>query len=109
MDKLDAAPGSLITFDVAVTPERDATVTITGELDLGGIAPLQSQVDQALDRGVRRLIVDVSDLRFADSSAIALWVRWAGTVDAFELRNPPTLLRRVIGAMGLGETLGVAA
>jgi anti-sigma regulatory factor (Ser/Thr protein kinase) len=27
-----------------------------------------------------RLIVDVGGLRFADSSAIALWVRWAGTV-----------------------------
>lgn len=109
MDKLDDRPESLITFDLASTAEREATVTIAGELDLGGIAPLDARVAQVLDRGLDRLIVDVSGLRFADSSAIALWVRWSGAVNAFELRDPPALLRRVIWAMGLSEKLGVAA
>ena len=48
-------------------------------------------------------------MRFADSSAIALWVRWAGAVSEFELLDPPPLLRRVINAMGLADKLGVAA
>jgi hypothetical protein len=53
------------------------------------------------------LVVDLSGLRFADSSAIALWVRWATTIDRFELRNTPSFVRRVIAAMGLSERLGV--
>jgi anti-anti-sigma factor len=106
MDKLEAQPESLITFDLAVTPDHHAIVTIAGELDLGGIAPLDARVRAALADGVTRLTVDVSDLRFADSSAIALWVRWAGAVDHFELVNPAPLLRRVIAAMGLTAKLG---
>ena len=109
MDKLEDRSDSLITFDLATTAEREATVTIAGELDLGGISPLDTQVGAAIDRGLDRLIVDVSGLRFADSSAIALWVRWSTAVHTFELRDPPALLRRVIGAMGLAEKLGVAA
>ena len=54
-----------------------------------------------------RLVVDVSELRFADSSAIALWVRWAARVPEFELRDPSPLLQRVVTAMGLAEKLAV--
>jgi anti-anti-sigma factor len=107
MDKLEVEPGSLVSFDVAVDGERHATVRIAGELDMSGIDPLASQVEEALASGVDRLTVDVGQVRFADSSAIALWVRWAGAVSAFELRDPPSLLRRVIAAMGLSEKLGV--
>lgn len=108
MDKLGAEPNSLISFDVAVNGDREATVRIAGELDMSGIEPLAAQVDNALAKGVTRLTVDVSELRFADSSAIALWVRWASAVSEFELRQPPPLLRRVITAMGLAEKLGVS-
>lgn len=108
MDRLEAQPGSLVDFTVEVT-EHTAVVTITGELDLSGIEPLAARVGEALAGGVTRLIVDVAGVRFADSSAIALWVRWASSVSAFELREPPALLRRVISAMGLSEKLGCPA
>jgi anti-anti-sigma factor len=109
MDQLEDQPELLIKFDVAVDSDRHATVTIAGELDMTGIDPLAAQVQEALDGGVTGLTVDVGHVRFADSSAIALWVRWATVVKDFELRDPPQLLRRVIGAMGLDEKLGVAA
>lgn len=108
MDKLGADAGSLISFDVADAGDRHAVVTIMGELDMSGIEPLSGQVERMLAAGVTRLTVDVSGVRFADSSAIALWVRWAGAVSEFELRDPPPLLRRVISAMGLAEKLGVS-
>ena len=57
---------------------------------------------------VEVLVVEVGDVSFADSSAIAMWVRWAGAVPQFELRDPSPLLRRVIRTMGLGVKLGVA-
>ena len=106
MDALEGQPGQLISFDVVVDGDHHATVRIDGELDMSGIEPLAARVDEVLADGATALTVDVSGVRFADSSAIALWVRWASAVDAFELREPPPLLRRVIGAMGLAEKLG---
>jgi anti-anti-sigma factor len=109
MDQLEDQPELLIRFDVAVDDDQHATVTIAGELDMSGIDPLAAQVQKALDGGVTRLTVDIGRVRFADSSAIALWVRWASIVSDFELRDPPQLLRRVIAGMGLDEKLGVAS
>ena len=109
MDALEGQSGQLISFDVVIDGDHHATVRIDGELDMSGIEPLAGQVDEVLGSGVTSLTVDVSGVRFADSSAIALWVRWASAVDEFELREPPPLLQRVIAAMGLADKLGVTS
>jgi anti-anti-sigma factor len=96
-----------MTFDVAEAAEGSLIVTVTGELDITNIDTLDSAVAPALQRQPRRVIVDVHDLHFADSSAIALLVRWAGAVREIELRDAPPLLRRVVETMGLTETLRV--
>lgn len=100
--------GAPASFEIASGPERTTVVTIHGELDMSSTGRLGTEVQRALDDQPRRLVVDVSDVRFADSSAIALWVRWAGAVTDFELRDPPALLQRVIATMGLSDKLGVA-
>ena len=109
MDELEGQPEQLISFDVLVDGDDHATVRIDGELDMSGIDPLAASVDQVLSKGITKLTVDVRGVRFADSSAIALWVRWASVVEEFELVEPPPLLRRVIGAMGLANKLGATA
>jgi anti-anti-sigma factor len=83
------------------------TVTLSGELDITNVDPLASAVGPALERNPQRMVVNVADLRFADSSAIALWVRWASAVPELELRDVSPLLRRVVESMGLAETLNV--
>jgi anti-anti-sigma factor len=95
-------------FDVVEGDDRNVTVTLSGELDITNVDTLAAAVTPALEREPERLIIEVSDLRFADSSAIALWVRWATTVPDVELRGVPPLLRRVVDSMGLGETLKVS-
>ena len=97
-----------MTFDVVEGDDRSLTVTVSGELDITNIDTLASAVTPALERDPARLIIDVGDLRFADSSAIALWVQWASTVPDMELRDVPPLLRRVVDSMGLSETLRVS-
>ncbi len=97
-----------MTFDVVEGNDRILTVSVRGELDITNVDRLASAIAPALEREPARLIVDVHDLRFADSSAIALWVQWATTVAEIELRRAPPLLRRVVESMGLGETLNVA-
>jgi anti-sigma B factor antagonist len=105
MDELEAQSQPAVAFEVVTDQAGTAIVTISGELDMSSIEALETAVAPALAARPARLIVDIGGLRFADSSAIALWVRWAGTVSQFELRDPSPLLRRVITAMGLAQKL----
>jgi anti-sigma B factor antagonist len=104
----DGTPGGM-TFDVAPTDGGTAVLTVRGELDISNIEPLEVAMAPVIESGPQRLVVDVRGLRFADSSAIALWVRWAASVGELELRDPSPLLRRVITSMGLGERFKVDA
>ena len=97
-----------MTFDVVEGNDRSLKVRVSGELDITNIDTLASAVAPALERDPERLIIEVGDLRFADSSAIALWVRWAVAVPHIELRDVTPLLRRVVDSMGLTDTLRVA-
>jgi anti-anti-sigma factor len=96
-----------MTFEVASPEPSTAVVTIRGELDLGNVEQLEEMVTPIIAPPVARLILEVGELRFADSSAIALWVRWAKAVPAIELRDASALLRRVITTMGLDRTLAL--
>jgi anti-anti-sigma factor len=98
-----------MTFDVATGEDGTPTVTVSGELDIANIQRLDAAVAPIIERKPRLLVIDVAGLRFADSSAIALWVRWAANVEQLELRDPSPLLRRVISSMGLGQWLKVQA
>jgi anti-anti-sigma factor len=107
MAGLDANGTADMRFDLAEADGDGLTVTISGELDITNVDALEEAVRSALDRRPGRLIIELSDLRFADSSAIALWVRWSTSVDEIELRDVSPILRRVIDSMGLAATLGV--
>lgn len=96
-----------MTFDLAEEADRTLKVTLTGELDITNVDTLASAVEPALGRSPKRVVVDVRELRFADSSAIALWVQWASAVPEIELRDVSPLLRRVVESMGLSETLNL--
>jgi anti-anti-sigma factor len=107
VDELAPDEQPRISVDVAAEAPEAVTVTIRGELDISAVDSLDARVARALDSKPERLIVDISGLRFADSSAIALWVRWSTVVHDFELRGPSPFLRRVIAGMGLTEKLAV--
>jgi anti-sigma B factor antagonist len=107
MAGLDANNTAQVTFDITDADGDGLRVRITGELDITNVDALESAVDAALKRHPGRLILDLSGLRFADSSAIALWVRWSTAVHEIELRDVSPILRRVIDSMGLADTLNV--
>jgi anti-anti-sigma factor len=96
-----------MTFEVAEGGDGTVTVSVSGELDITNVEALGSAVWPAIGREPARLVVDARELRFADSSAIALWVQWATAVRKIELRDASPLLRRVVETMGLSDILGV--
>ncbi len=104
MDELDGATPPPMSFAIADV-DGGVAVTIRGELDIGNVDSLAAAVAPIMEREPRRLILEVDELRFADSSAIALWVRWANLVGDLRVRGASPLLARVIEAMGLDNTL----
>jgi anti-anti-sigma factor len=107
MAGLDANSTANMTFDVIESDDGTVTVRVGGELDITNVERLAGAVAPALEREPARLVVDARALRFADSSAIALWVQWATAVPATELRHPPPTLRKVLNSMGLADMLHV--
>ncbi len=87
MERVNADNGrEAMEFDV-VNDGPTAVVTISGELDIANIEELETAVEPVIVGKPDRLVIDVGGLRFADSSAIALWVRWAAAVGEIELRD----------------------
>jgi anti-sigma B factor antagonist len=109
MEELGPLTPASATVEVTSAPDGTAIVRVGGELDMSSVDHLEAEVEPVLAPPPPRLVVDVSNVSFADSSAIAMWVRWAGAVPSFELRDPPPLLRRVLRTMGLDARLGVTS
>ncbi len=107
MARLDANSTTGMTYDVLEGDDQSVIVRVGGELDMTNVEALGAAVAPALAHRPARLIVDVGELRFADSSAIALWVQWANAVPEIELRDARPFLRRVVETMGLSEMLKV--
>jgi anti-anti-sigma factor len=95
-------------YEITTLPEGVVLLRLSGELDLATVEQLREAVDEAVTAVTRKLIVDLSAVRFADSSAIAMWVGWASRVPEIELRNASALIRRIIDAMGLSAALRVS-
>ena len=57
-----------------------ARVTPSGELDMATVAEFEAQLRGARERGFRRLVVDLRELDFMDSTGLTLLTRW--TLDA---------------------------
>jgi anti-anti-sigma factor len=107
MAGLGANHHETMSFDLVEDGDGTLSVTLAGELDITNVDSLADAVAPALERRPQRLLINVRELRFADSSAIALWVQWAGAVPEIELREVSPLLRRVVESMGLTNTLNV--
>jgi anti-anti-sigma factor len=80
-------------------------VTLVGELDLSTTDQLRAAVEDTIAAVTNTLVIDIAQLRFADSSGIALWVSWSQRVPKLEIRNTPPMILRVIQAMGLTKKL----
>jgi anti-anti-sigma factor len=94
------------------TEQRDATATVTlsGELDLSS----QDLVDRSIDRavgtvGVRQVVVDLSGLRFIDSSGIAVLLKGRRRADeaevGYRVNAAEGIVREVLSLTGVLEHL----
>ncbi|MFD3550267.1 STAS domain-containing protein [Streptomyces sp. NPDC058655] len=95
---------------VTVLPDRDGqrVVRCAGEFDFSTLAPLQAVCDTALaESGVERLVLDVREITFADSTFLNLLLTFHGACD-LRLAGPlPRQLARLLAVTGTDQLLAV--
>ncbi len=80
-------------------------IALEGELDLSTADAVRDAVENTINSVTETLVLELSGLRFADSSAIALWVTWSQRVPRVEIRHAQPMILRVIQTMGLSGRL----
>jgi anti-anti-sigma factor len=80
-------------------------VRLAGELDLAGLEDVQPALDRLLARPPQRVVVDVAELEFLDSSGIAVLIRIANHFDLVDMLHARPAVRRVVEVLGLARTL----
>lgn len=85
-----------IAFDNAL-PDA-AVLRLSGELDMASAPLLAQELERTADRDVDRVVVDVAELEFCDSSGLAVLMSWHQRCEErgrqLVLRSPqPSLVR----------------
>jgi anti-sigma B factor antagonist len=93
-----------------VMPERDGVrVSLVGSLDCATAAVLEQQLEELLDAGFRRLIIDLGRLSFMDSTGLRLALRWnaAARADGWEIGFLPgsPVIQRVFEVTGTTDAV----
>lgn len=99
------AAGATVVISQSADPSGAVVLALSGEIDLSSVALVQAEVDRVLESKPESIVFDMSELSFMDSSGIAVLLGCAARVGSVQVRNPSTVVRRVIELSGLTATL----
>jgi anti-sigma B factor antagonist len=96
-------------FTVAVEPDRDLVVLRpAGELDLTTVPLVETELRALRDAGFDRVVVDLRDLAFVDSTGLALLLAWHAEGGlTLELLPGPAHVMRVVELSGVSDVVPV--
>jgi anti-anti-sigma factor len=95
-------------FRCEVVPERESVrVQPVGELDMATVPKLRQALEELVDAGFRRLVLDLARVRFMDSTGLRLLIAARSDVHAGGgrltfLPGPPQV-QRIFDVTGLGD------
>jgi anti-anti-sigma factor len=99
-----------VSFRVDVAQEQDAVrVSPVGDVDLATVGHLRKRLDEALEAGTGRVILDLREATFVDSTTLHLAVeahdRAASTGIEFAIVPGPPGVQRTFEVAGLSDRL----
>ncbi|MEU2655081.1 STAS domain-containing protein [Streptomyces sp. NPDC007325] len=94
---------------VEIRDDRTAVLTVAGELDMETAGRLQERLSDQFGEGRRRLVLDLSDLDFMDSSGLNVLIRAVNRAredggDLY-LAAPTPAVRRILEITGVTTTI----
>ena len=109
MTTIPQEPGADATASPVEGDPATWRIRMRGQLDLASVTAVRACFEEVLRHHPRRIVVEVADLGFMDSTGIALLLEVAREVDSLELEHPSEIVRSVIEATGLTELLRVVS
>jgi anti-anti-sigma factor len=104
MDDL-GANGAEAKVQTGRDPSGARVVTIAGELDISNVDKIERNWQSALDGTRDHIVFDLAELTFMDSAGLAMLLRAQDRGIDVTVRNPSTIVRRIIEVTGLSERL----
>jgi anti-sigma B factor antagonist len=100
-------------FRVEVSSDGPASILrLSGELDLASSPALEQELDRALDAGTSRLIVDLRELEFMDSTGLSVLVKAHQRVQEagaqFGVVKGSAQVQRLLSLTGVADRITVA-
>jgi anti-sigma B factor antagonist len=101
-------------FRVDVVPNRhEVRVCPVGELDLATVPSVEEQLAELWSAGFTRLVLDLRDVCFLDSTGIRMLLSWQKRSSAdgvlFSVIPGPPVVQRVLELTGAAELLAYAS
>ncbi len=106
MAELEPEPPT-VQIDIHLDPTGAQVVILSGELDSFKRCIASGAGESLPPQPPRRLIFDLTDLRFMDSAGIAVLIGAAAKASNVSLRNPSPIIRRVLEATGLSSVFSI--
>ena len=94
-------------FELVVDEAGECALHVSGEVDLSNAAMLRQAIETFLESAPPRLVLDVHDLTFMDSSGLAVMLQAAAKVDAVVVRHPRNIIRRLIETTGVTSVVQI--
>jgi len=104
----DVGAPSVASMEVSAAGPGGLTVKVSGELDYSSAPSLESEVDRILGLTASSIVFDLGDLRFMDSSGIAILLRIVDVFGPATVVHPTSIIRRVVENLGLETLLRLA-
>ncbi|WP_326733869.1 STAS domain-containing protein [Streptomyces sp. NBC_01022] len=94
-----------------IVPRQDhgaLVLAVTGDLDIDNVAPLGAALESAASDGDGTVVVDLSDVSFADSTTVNVLLQGQTLLGPrLRLAAPSPFMERLIGILGLDSALPV--
>lgn len=103
LDSGDRSSATINTWMEGGTP----VIGLSGEIDMTNAEHVRSVIADALSSEPGRLVFELSGVEFMDSSGIALLALAVRKAQEIELRNPTSIVRRLIELTGLAEIMQI--
>lgn len=107
MAELAGEDDGLASAEQSVDEWGTPIVKLKGELDMSSVGLVRGVIESAIEAASGRLIFDLSDLDFMDSSGIAALLVAAKRVDSVEIRHPTPIVRRILESTGLAAVFAI--
>jgi anti-anti-sigma factor len=107
MAQLDGNGGAQCTITQVIDASGAPVVNLIGEIDISNAHQIGTNLKRLIGNSTTNLVIDLSALEFMDSAGIAMLLRAVTGVAAVTIRNPSTVVRRILECTGLDDILPI--